>query len=296
MSKRIISMLLSVIMIVSVLSLASCGDDSGNDLPIGPGNETGDNVLTAPDGSTVTLPKNVTKVVTVSDAAKSMFTALNKADKIVASYGTDEDATSAIVSAKPELVIYDENAKIDVSAITSAGIAAVKLPVADSVATIKNHLSFIGKVMNVSAESIIDSITKSLNTMQLATAGWEKLNVYVELGSGEDGYYTVAPYSYVHELLSSAGGNNIFGADSGLEGFVTVSEADVLAKNPDIILTTGSADDIINREGWSECTAVVNGNVFSIGELVASNEVVSIAQEMNDHINSVMNPSEDDAK
>ncbi len=296
MSKRIISMLLSIIMIVSVLSLASCGDDSGNDLPIGPDNDTGDNVLTAPDGSTVTLPKNVTKVVTVSDAAKSIFTALNKADKVIASYDVNEDATSAIVSAKPELVIYDEDAKIDVSAITSAGIVAVKLPVADSVATIKNHLSFIGKVMNVSAESIIDSITKSLNTMQLATAGWEKLNVYVELGSDENGYHTIAPYSYVHELLSSAGGNNIFGTDSGLEGFVTVSEADILAKNPDIILTTGSADDILNREGWSECKAVVNGNVFSIGELVASNEVVSIAQEMNDHINSVMNPSEDNAE
>ncbi len=291
MSKRILSMLIAAVMLVSVFSLASCGDDSGNDLPIGVGGDaTGNNVLTAPDGSTVTLPKTVTKVITVSDAAKSMFETLKVADKIVASYDATEDATSSIVSAKPELVIYDEGAAIDVSAITGAGIVAVKLPVADSVATIKNQLSFISKVMNVSAESVIDSITKSLNTMQLATAEWQKLNVYVELGFGDDGFYTVAPYSYVHELLSSAGGNNIFGADSGLEGFVTVSADDVLAKKPDVIFTTGSVDDILNREGWSECTAVANGNVFSIGELVASSEVVNIAQAMNDNLNAVMNP------
>ncbi len=292
MSKRIISIVLSVITLLSVLSLASCGDDSGNDLPIDIGNDSGDNVLTAPDGSTVTLSKNVAKVVTVSEAAENIFEALNVSDKIVASYSADEDATSAIVSANPEVVIYDEGAAIDVSAITAAGIVAVKLPIADSVATIKNHISFIGKVMNVSSDSIIDSITKSLNTMQLATASWEKkLNVYVELGSGDDGYYTIAPYSYVYELLSSAGGINIFGADSELEGFVTVSEADILAKNPDIILTTGSVDDILGRDSWSECTAIANGNVFPIGEIVASNKVVSIAQTMNDYINGVMNPS-----
>lgn len=291
MSKRIISIVLSVIMLLSVISLASCGDDSGNDLPIGVGDDSGDNVLTAPDGSTVTLPKNVTKVVTVSEAAENIFEALNVSDKIIASYSVDEDATSAIVSANPEVVIYDEGAAIDVSAITAAGIVAVKLPVADSVATIKNHISFIGKVTNVSSDSIIDSITKSLNTMQLATASWEKLNVYVELGSGDDGYYTIAPYSYVYELLSSAGGINIFGTDSELEGFVTVSEADILAKNPDIILTTGSVDDILGRDAWSECTAVANGNVFSIGEIVASNKIVSIAQKMNDYINGVMNPT-----
>lgn len=291
MSKRILSMLIAAVMLVSVMSLASCGDEGGNDLPINNGGDaTGDNVLTAPDGSTVTLPKTVTKVITVSDAAKSMFETLKVADKVVASYDVSEDATSDIVTAKPELVIYDEGAAIDVSAITGAGIVAVKLPVADSVATIKNHLSFIGKVMNVSAESVIDSITKSLNTMQLATAEWQKLNVYVELGSGEDGFYTVAPYSYVHELLSSAGGNNIFGADSGLEGFVTVSADDVLAKNPDVIFTTGSVDDILNREGWSECTAVANGNVFPLGELIASSEVVNIAQSINNNLNAVMNP------
>lgn len=293
MSKRILSMLIAAVMLVTAMSLVSCGDEGGSDLPINAGGDaTGDNVLTAPDGSTVTLPKTVTKVITVSDAAKSMFETLKVSDKVVASYDVSEDATSAIVTAKPELVIYDEGAAIDVSAITGAGIVAVKLPVADSVATIKNHLSFIGKVMNVSAESVIDSITKSLNTMQLATAEWQKLNVYVELGSGEDGYYTVAPYSYVHELLSSAGGNNIFGADSGLEGFVTVSADDILAKNPDVIFTTGSVDDILNREGWSECTAVANGNVFSIGELVASSEVVNIAQSMNNSLNDVMNPEE----
>lgn len=293
MSKRIISLLMAAVMVAAVLSLASCGDDSGSDLPIGiGGNATGDNVLTAPDGSTVTLPQTVTKVVTVSEAAKSMFASLGVSDKIVASYGVDEDATSAIVSAKPELVIYDEGAAINVETITGAGIAAVKLPAANSVATIKNHLSFIGKVMNVSAESIIDSITKSLNTMQLATAEWQKLNVYVELGSGEDGYYTAAPYSYVHELLSSAGGNNIFGTDSGLEGFVTVSADDVLAKNPDVIFVVGSASELLAREGWGDCTAVKNGNVFELEAPVASADVTSIAQAINDALNAVMNPAE----
>ncbi len=294
MSKRIVSIILAALMLACSFSLASCGGEGGGDKPaIGPGENTGDNVLTAPDGSTVTLPASVTKIVTVSAAAKDMIAALGASAKVTASYDADKDATSDIVSAKPEVVLYDEGAAIDVKAITDAGIVAVKLPTADSVATIKKNLTFIGKVVGVSAETKIDSITKSLNTMQLATQAWTKLNVYIELGSGEDGYYTVAPYSFVHELLSSAGGNNIFGADSGKEGFVTVTADEVIAKNPDVIFVVGSSGDLKAREGWGEIKAVANGNVFEIEAPVASDSVVDFAQAINDKLNAVMNPAEE---
>ncbi len=292
MSKRIISLFLAVFMIACSLSIVSCGDEGGgNQPPIGPGNNAGgDNVLTAPDGSSVTLPASVTKIVTVSAAAKDIIDVLGASSKVVASYDADKDATSDIINAKPEIVIYDDGAAIDVKKITDAGIVAVKLPKADSVAKIKNHLTFIGQVVGTSAESQINSITKSLETMQLATKAWTtKLNVYIELGSGEDGFYTVAPYSYVHELLSSAGGNNIF-SDSDKEGFVTVTADEILAKNPDVIFVVGSADDIKGREGWSECKAIANGNVFELPAPVASDSVVDFAQAINDKLNVVMNP------
>ncbi len=292
MSKRILSMLLAALMLVSVLSLSACGDDGGSGLPVDDDGGDDENVLTAPDGSTVTLPKSVTKVITVSESAKAMIEALKASDKIVASYGADEDATSSIVSAKPEVVFYDEGSAIDVTKLTEADIVAVKITSADNVATIKKYFTFIGQVIGVSADSAVDSITKGLNTMQLSTAAWTKLNVYIELGSGEDGYYTVAPYSYVHELLSSAGGNNIFGADSDKQGFVTVTADEILAADPDVIFVVGSVDDVKAREGWSECKAVANGNVFTIDAPSADDSIVAFAQAINDKLASLITVAE----
>lgn len=292
MAKRITALLLAMMMVFSLSLLTACGDDDdngGGGLPIGDGAEEDEgNSLTAPDGSTVELPEAIDSIITVSPAAKSILTELGAESKIKANYQPSVDNTSAIVTDAPQVVIYDEGAVIDVAEIESKGIVAIKLPTADSMATVKNHITFIGKMLGVATESIVDSITNSLTTMQVATVEWQKPTVYFELGSGDDGYYTVAPYSYVYELIASAGGVNIFGSDSEYEGFVTVTADEIVSANPAVIFTVGSVEDITSREGWSEIDAVVNGYVYSIENLNPSKDAVTAAQSINDYLADIV--------
>lgn len=291
MAKRITALLMALMMIFSFALLTSCGEDDPADqggLPIGDGTGDEDVSLTAPDGSTVELPGTIEKIVTVSPAAKSIIEQLGAGSKITASYAVDADATNDIVSAKPEVVLYDEGAAIDVAAIEAAEIVAIKLPTADSIATIKAHITFVGKILGIGTESTVEAITKAFTSLQITSSEWEKPSVYVELGNGEDGYYTVAPYSYVYEMVSSAGGNNIFGADSEYEGFITVTADEIIAANPAVIFTTGSVEDITGREGWSEVAAVANGQVYIIENLIPSGDAVAAAQSMSEKLEAVV--------
>lgn len=294
MKKRIISLILAMMMVFSFIILTSCKDDNNDDkpnLPIGgddTGNENEGNSITAPDGSTVELPESVTKVVTVSTAAQSIFATVGVSDKIVANFDPAEDCTSEVINAAPEVVIYDFDAVLDVDKLKSEGIVTIVLPEATSMAIIKNHITFVGKMFGINTTSIVDSITKAFTSLQSATKEWAKLDVYIELGSSEDGYISAAPYSYVYEIVSSAGGNNIFGESSGKEGFITVSADEILAADPDVIFTVGSVDDIMNREGWSECSAVKSAQVYTIENLNPSNDAVTAAQTINDYLQNIM--------
>ena len=293
MTKRIISVILAMMMILSLALLTSCKDDTpsaGPGLPIGDnaGSEDEGNSLTAPDGSTVELPESITKVVTVSPAAKSIFGTVGVSDKIVASFDPTVDSTSDVIAAAPEVVFYDEGANLDVDALKNAGIVTIALPTATSMATVKNHINFVGKMFGIGTTSIVDSMTKAFTSLQTSTKEWVKLTVYIELGASDEGYLTAAPYSYVYEIISSAGGANIFGEASGKEGFVTVTADEVIAANPDVIFTVGSVDDILNREGWEGVTAVANAQVYTVENLNPSNDAVAAAQAINDYLQAIM--------
>ncbi len=291
MTKRITALLMALMMIFSFALLTSCGEDEPEDqggLPIN-GDDGDDEVsLTAPDGSTVELPETIEKIVTVSPAAKSIIEQLGAGSKITASYDVTADATNDIVSAKPEVVLYDEGAAIDIAAIEAADIVAIKLPTADSMATVKAHITFVGKMLGIGTESVVEAITKAFTSLQITSSAWDKPSVYVELGNGDDGYYTVAPYSYVYEMVSSAGGNNIFGSSSEYEGFITVTADEIIAANPAVIFTTGAVEDITGREGWSEIAAVANGHVYSIENLIPSGDAVAAAQSMSEFLEAVV--------
>lgn len=294
--KRIFTLLLALTLIMTVFVFTACEDDNGGiDIPDNTtgGSDDSDTVtLTAPNGSSVELPKTVTKVALASPAAETIFADLGATAKIAGTFDPAAASADDIIALSPEVVLYDAGTSIDIDALENAGIVAIELPVdCASMADVKSHITFIGRMLGISTESHIESITKSLSVMKTAMSGTPATAVYFELGVSDDGYATVAPYSYVYELLSSAGATNIFGQDSEYEGFITVSAEEILSADPVIIFTTGSVDDILNREGWENVPAVLNGHVFSVENLNASSDAVAAAQSMNEDLNSVLEGS-----
>ncbi|MEE0299712.1 MAG: ABC transporter substrate-binding protein, partial [Christensenellales bacterium] len=98
-----------------------------------------------------------------------------------------------------------------------------------------------------------------------------------------------APYQYsfgqgtfLNEMIELIGATNIF-ADQ--DGWIPVSAEQVVAANPDVIITNadymeGAVAEIEAREGWAEVAAVKNHEVYLIGANVTSQPCQNIVDAL----------------
>ncbi|MDN4084821.1 ABC transporter substrate-binding protein [Paenibacillus polymyxa] len=101
----------------------------------------------------------------------------------------------------------------------------------------------------------------------------QKLRIYVEFSPG----WTVGKGEFMDELITLAGGENV-GATQ--KGWYQISEENIIAANPDVILysksvkddkTGQSLGDIIKaRSGWDQISAVRNNRVFAVDDNLIS--------------------------
>lgn len=275
-----IALILSAIMIFT-LTLVSCGNTPA-DSPDDTGNDSATRSVTGLDGSTITVPSDITKAVSLSPSATLIIMGLGLDSKLVgidsvsASLSNAPSAStvdvSGVAALSPDVVFAPDD--IDVSAIEEAGIAVVKIPYAESVATINDTIRVTGKIFaaSTSADSMITSITNSLNVTQSITTN--KYDFFLDLGD----FSTTGTGTYLNEIISASGGANIF---SSKEGLFTATDEEIIAANPEFIFTLGSAEDLKKREGWENITAVLNDCVFELPnaeDLYPSQKITSAVQ------------------
>lgn len=92
--------------------------------------------------------------------------------------------------------------------------------------------------------------------------------------------------SFIHDVISAAGGTNIFGDVD--EPYPLVSEEAIIARAPDVILLTRSngitPEQVRMRPGWQEIPAVKNSRIFIIDDAKFSRPATRIGecvQELN---------------
>jgi len=93
----------------------------------------------------------------------------------------------------------------------------------------------------------------------------EPKNIYLEIGPKPD-IYTAGSGTFQQEILNAANVKNVF---ADVQSWAKVSEEDVIAKNPEVILTTvgyveNSVGEILARDGWNSITAIQNKAVYYI--------------------------------
>ncbi|RKJ54291.1 ABC transporter substrate-binding protein, partial [Butyricicoccus sp. 1XD8-22] len=91
----------------------------------------------------------------------------------------------------------------------------------------------------------------------------QKKKVYFEISPAPD-IWSIGSGTFQQELIAAAGVENIYGDQ---QGWFSVSEEDILTRNPEAIITTVNYGDdpiaeIISRNGWSSVTAVQNRAVY----------------------------------
>ena len=94
----------------------------------------------------------------------------------------------------------------------------------------------------------------------------EKKKVWIEVSSSPD-LYTAGSNTFMGDMLEIIQAENI-AADQ--EGWITISEEQVIERNPDVIITTygyyidNPEEQIYGRKAWSEVQAVKDKQIYDV--------------------------------
>jgi len=180
-----------------------------------------------------------------------------------------------IISMKPDLVLTNGYATGLVSRLESGDIAGKKLVVVvrqpKSIEEVLANLELLGKVTGTEARARelvqelrgrISAVTSKVQQAQ------SKPRLYYEVqGSDYPKLWTAGPGSYVDEIITLAGGQNI--AAGAATGYPQISSEQVLAADPEVITVADgkyglNLSQVSERTGWGSVTAVKKGAIYLI--------------------------------
>jgi iron complex transport system substrate-binding protein len=143
----------------------------------------------------------------------------------------------------------------------------------ESIPDIMRQIEQIGEALGKAHEAaaITQAMREELAAIERKSAALPKVRVYMEIN--HVGPWTAGAKSPENELIRLAGGVNVFGDKE--DGVFATSNAEVVRRNPDIILSpiwldakVGGIDgittlvEIMTRPGYAQTTAVKNGRVL----------------------------------
>ncbi|MEB2300094.1 cobalamin-binding protein [Lysinibacillus xylanilyticus] len=179
-----------------------------------------------------------------------------------------------ILALKPDVVIAyttggkDEENLNALKGLEDAGIKVFAIQSAKSFDDVYGDIEQVATVMGIKdkGEKLNEDIKAKIADVQAKVKDVKKpKNVYLEISPKPD-IYTAGSGTFQQEILNAANVNNVF---ADLKSWAPISEEDVIAKNPEVILTTvsyvkNSAEEILSRDGWNSITAIQNKAVYSI--------------------------------
>lgn len=284
-----------------ILLLAACGTSGGTfqDVPTGspapsfgptpavtatPGPVT----LTDDEGTTVTIAAEPQRIVSLTPAATEILFAIGAGDRVVAKVeditpyppeaddlqvvatfdGTDVEK---IVGLEADLVIAGGLGFTPPDAVTQ--LRGLDIPVVvvypADLETALADIELIGVAAWEldAAQSLSDDMRADLDALSALTADLPKPRVFYEIDA-TNAIYTAPDDSVYAEMLRLAGSEPIT-TDSSY----VISLENLVAADPEIILLGDGAygvtkDQVAARPGWGTMTAVTNGDIFAVDDVV----------------------------
>ncbi len=238
---------------------------------------------------TVTLDDTADRIVSLSSSNTEILFAIDAGDKVV---GRDEYSDypeealdiptvggfstpniEKILGVDPDLIIADPIAQDAIFSIenTITTLYFESKSVDDLLSVIDKIGSVTGKESE--AENLIDDMQTRMEAITDITDDFtsaEKPSVYIEVF---EGLWTVGSSSHINNLISMAGGINIF--DDQDDDYFIANEEVIIDRKPDVIVLYGemgsyaaTIDEVKNR-GWGVIPAVENDQIYVIdGDLL----------------------------
>ncbi len=299
---KFISLILALLL--AVTAFCSCASDSGENIGTQPGSEASDGADNADEEDSEEAAGEIRIVSTAADITE-ILDGLGFSSNIVAadtySVGigdvgpeictldyTNIDAET-VLALSPDLVFVSSSSTDGTydpySVMEDVGLNVINIPTAQSIQGIKDNIMTIADSTNSldRADELIMMIDDAVAEAEKRAEGREAVKVYFEI-SAAPWLYTFGSGTYLDEIISICGGENIYSSESG---WLSNTEESVLAANPDVIITNVMYDgydynEIYSREGWDVINAVKNTRVYSVDANASSrgsqNIVKAIAQ------------------
>lgn len=237
----------------------------------------------------VTLAGPAKRVVAVMPADVEIIYALGAEDRLVgrgqyADYPAEvsaiEEVSSGqelnaeqILALEPDLVILTTMSQ-SVEQLEQIENAGVKVVVSDAqdIAGVYDAIAMLGTLLgeDEQADRVIEDMKTRLATLEEKAAAMpedEKGTVYFEVSPLEFGLWTSGKNTFMDEIATILGFDNAF---ADVDGWAEISEEQVLARDPDTIVTIAMYfgegptpdEEIVGRNGWDELKAVKEGRIF----------------------------------
>ncbi len=200
-----------------------------------------------------------------------------------------------IIALKPELVIMSTMAQKPEQAemLANAGIA-VYISDATTIEQAYQNIELIGQLTGkiAEAETAVDTMKKAFASISEKAAGGEGKTVYFEVSPLEYGLWTAGQGTFMNEIATLVGLTNAF---ADVQGWGEISEEQVLARDPDYIVTTAMyfgegmtpVEEILSRTAWQGMKAIKNSDVVNADTDEISRpgpRLVDAAQAISDFI------------
>lgn len=177
----------------------------------------------------------------------------------------------AIVAFNPDLVLAADITPVEqIEALESVGL---------TVFVVGNPLEFVDLFTNIEtlgaltgqgteAGALVDELRSSYEQVLEATSGIEPVSVFYEVdGSDQAAPWTTGSGTFQQTMFDLVGGENIA---AEIQGWGQLSLEEIVVSDPQVIIfgagsfVPTTVDNLMDRPGWGDLTAVSEGRVFSI--------------------------------
>ena len=172
-----------------------------------------------------------------------------------------------ILALEPQVVVMSDMAHTEeqVKLLVENGVQVIGTD-ADSIAEVYEAIRLLAGVMgkNAEGEAIIADMQATFDDIAAKSEKTDK-TIYFEVMPLEWGLWSAGTGTFMHELAELCGMQNAF---ADIEGWQSVSQEQVIERNPDyIVLVTGMGEDapeeVKAREGWGNMDAIVNNAIYN---------------------------------
>jgi iron complex transport system substrate-binding protein len=175
----------------------------------------------------------------------------------------DDTSLEALIKLKPDLIVAHPGGRLN-ERLKALGQPLLELR-SDTLHDVQHALFEIERHLKTksepSAAKLWESAQERIQTEAKLLSLDKQTRVYIEVDSA---LYAAGPKSYLGELLTALGGQNI--VPNTLGAFPKLAPEFVLAEQPDVMMQLHSEASVAKRPGWHAMRAVQQGRVCQWGE------------------------------